>query len=582
MVGQLIQVTWGKTPFKAGWVFPSEITSEKLFFSRWDLWRLPRSLWKADICHRFSKLVFGTRFLSAWLEICGGLDNRAQTDKTFFLRFKDGAWDIPWELLIEELKRPNNRATVCLVRSLGDRQSVALSLIDEPLKILIFKGASGGLGMDELDLNKEIALIQSAWSSLEMNVRQCIAEPVAVEARQDDFVDQLKKHEPHILWFTGHGEGEPQVQLWFSDRTWVSAKDFANFIQESRTHPFYAFFSACDTARADRSRDPSAYPPALFEELSRVRILSILAMQAPISEPSALSMTGDLFRYLSVGLPLEKAIARVRAHLLDYPPENSHPMDWATPVVWSAGIPVDKLEWNARGQRLAQYQILGRYALEWGQDRPQQLNAPIIEREMARANDWAKRSRTWIHGDLTEAEHRYHWVRTLRAIQSLSELFVLAIELKADDPELFLSRWAQDVYQRMLPGDFPEEVARSLEKIIRIPIRGWEELCSLDGVFLAIANPPVYVDDWFWKPLLSGSNRKRVGVLSKQAITDDIRENWEIDGIGEDMEQKAIEKAVGSAARLARALAVLNFPLGASYLTVEARAGEGAASGWGT
>src|SRR5437879_2427842 len=114
MVGRLIQVEWKTSWFKAGWVFPPEISKDETLLPRRKLWWVPRRLLDAALNHRFKKLVSGTRFRNLWGEICGGLDN--PSDKTFLLKFADGAWDVPWELLIAELASSNNRKTVSLVR----------------------------------------------------------------------------------------------------------------------------------------------------------------------------------------------------------------------------------------------------------------------------------------------------------------------------------------------------------------------------------------------------------------------------------------------------------------------------------
>jgi hypothetical protein len=586
MVGRLIQVEWKTSLLKAGWVFPPEIGKDETLLPRLKLWWVPRRLLDAALTHRFKKLISGTRFRNLWGEVCGGLDN--PSDKTFLLKFAGGAWDVPWELLIAELASSHNRKTVSLVRSSGDSTPVAPSVFVEPLRTLMLKGAPDGPGLDRLDLDAEVQIIQEAWDSLERNVQESISRPEVAEARQEDLSEILAKTRPDIIWFTGHGEAEP-ARLWFADRSWVDASSFARFIKNSTHRPLYVVLSACDTARAETGNGPGSYSPRLFQELAQIGALSVLAMQSPFGAASAAFLTQGLFRYLAIGLPLEKALARVRAEMLDHPPHDSQPLDWASPVVWSAGVPIEELHWNERKQKLAQYQVLGRYVLDWGQETfPRQenflhINSPISDAEKTRASEWAQRTRTWIQHTIDEGERRVYWLRTLQAIHAQTERFVITLELDAGDPLKSLPSWAQNVYRQMLPMDFPGEIARIVEKIGRIPIEGWNELCHFAGIYIAIANPPAYHDataSWFWNPLLAESNELRVAVMSDQEVRGNLNEKWQIDRMADRAEDNLIEAAISSAPRLARAMACLNMPLRSSHLFVNAEAGEGIGSLW--
>lgn len=569
MVGQLIKVDWKQTLFKAGWVVPAGNTYQTLMLSRWKLSHVPHNLRNPKLRARFEQLVSGTQFLDWWNQTCG-----AAGDKLFLLRFPSGVWSIPWELLIERLNLTNNQASACLARTIVDDSGpLSPSLFDEPLRILILMGACDGL-----DLDREVELVQSAWQSLELSVRQCIEEPVAEQSTTENLAILLQKYKPHIIWFSGHGRLQPDVALLFADGIWINASNFSKIIRNSGQQPLYAIFWACDTGRGEERQSEVYCSPPLFKELKNIGVLTVLAMQSPIRDSSALLMAQNLFRYLAVGLPLERAVARCRAHFMENPPDDAHPLDWASPVTWSAGISVDKLQWNSNVQRLAQYQVLGRYTLSWGQVRPQQLDAPIEASERMRANEWGKRLRTWVYGDIGEAEHRYYWLRVLQAIQSQTNLFVIAVEMDTSDPAESLQNWARNVYHRMLPGDFPDEFAQILDEIARVPSANWHKLCELRDIYLAIANPPKFGDDWFWRPLRSNSNNLHIALLSEQEITLEIQSSWELDRIDQPMKEPEIKTVISSAPRLARALTMLNIPLRTSYLSVEASEEEGASS----
>ncbi len=571
MVDHLIHIDWKESLFKAkaGWIIPSGNTTQTLFFPKKKLSQVPRNLRDSEVIDRFEELVSSNNdFIKWWNQICGG-----EGDKIFLLRFPNGVWDIPWELLIKQLKLTNKEATACLARTAGESTPYAPSFFSEPLQILILMGAFNGL-----DINREVQLIQSAWEGLELNVRECIKEPIAEYVTKENVTILLKKHKPHIIWFSGHGRLQSDVQLLFANETWVSASEFANLIQESGQRPLYAVFWACDTGRVDNKCEAVSYPPALFVKLRNIGVISVLTMQSPISDSSVLPMAQNFFRYLAMGLPLEKAIARARSHLIVNPPDDAHSLDWASPVVWSAGVPADRLHWNKDVTPLAQFQVLGWKTICLDLERPSQLDAPVNNSEKSRASEWIKQPLTWINGNINEAEHKYHWLRTLQAIQIQKQLFVIAVEMDSRYPEESLQKWADSVYRQMLPGDFPWEVARILYEVKKIPLKGWSKLCSLDGIYLAIANPPLYSDNWFWKPLLSEENNMLVAILSDQDLTQDIQASWVIDGIGESINRETIEATISKAPRLVRALAMLNIPLRSSYLTVQAKEEEGACS----
>lgn len=527
--------------------------------------------------------------------MCSGTE-----DKTFLLEFPNGAWDLPWELLISPEFLGNDldiQSTICIARTVDETVPEAPSVFDEPLRILILQGARAGPDLAKLDLDGEAQSILSAWEALELSVKKWLEKPLVQQATRVRLPRLLQRYEPHIIWFSGHGDvkRKHRVRLLFADSTWVDAKQLSALVKESGHRPLYAVFWACDTSRAD-AREAALCAPSLFGQLKEVGVLSVLAMQSPIRDASASFLAQDLFRYLAMGFPLEKAMARIRIRLRENGPRAAHPMDWASPVIWSSGQPVDRFSWNDESQAISQFQVLGRYALAWNQARPQQLDAPPLPDEEKRAAEWIQRPRTWIQGSIGEGGHRNYWIRSLQAIQLQTEQFVIAVELQADTTVEALREWAMSIYRRMLPGDFPEGVARILSEIAGSPdiAEGWRKLCHLDGVYLAVANPPEYHSEssrWFWEPILAPGSDVQVALLSDQAIVEAVlRDGWEIDTV-ETWEAAQTEGTVGvnviqaalaTAPRLARALAVLNMPLWADLLEVPTREGEGASSlqGW--
>lgn len=153
----MITVDWKETDSEAGWVVPDGSATREFLLDKKKLKKLPRNLRDSAMSKRFKELVFGKQFLQVWSYLCNG-----DHDKIFLLKFPNGAWDIPWELLIDELPPMAKPPTICLARTAGKSTPVAPCIFDERLRILILKGASDGLDLDE-----EVRLIQSEWENLD-------------------------------------------------------------------------------------------------------------------------------------------------------------------------------------------------------------------------------------------------------------------------------------------------------------------------------------------------------------------------------------------------------------------------------
>lgn len=318
-------------------------------------------------------------------------------------------------------------------------------------------------------------------------------------AERDALETCLGEYKPHVLWFSGHGRNRNGVELMLADGRWMSAADFAKLLKRSMPFPQYAVFWACDTGTARRSGDEVASGPPLFEELKKIGVISVLAMQTSISDEGALAMVAELYRGLGNGRPLERAVAGARARLIGGRTERMRPLDWATPVVWSASLPVPRLEWKAGSREWTQLQVLGRATLGASASSPADLVLPVRERERSRARAWGGMRGLWVQNDPTGADFRAEWIRYLQAVQSEYKTFVVAVDMTKGDVASSLSSWAEEVYSRLLPADLPSEIVGILSHLRIRPMDAWPKLCKLEGMYLAIASPPGSDEEWFWK-----------------------------------------------------------------------------------
>lgn len=514
----------------------------------------------ANVPRRFQNLVKGTQLQAWWHQMCGGDDY-----KTFLLRFPDGRWDIPWELLIESLE-PEFQRTVCLARALLKDNPERLTTFDTPLRILIVTGDDGAKIGRPINLDAEVAELIKVWESLSAESRQRVERPIVEKGlHKDKLPEALRNHQPHIFWFSGHGESRKATKLLFASQSgddWVTAAELGGLIRKASPRLLYAIFWACETG-TDGAAHEIPVSPSLFTELRRQGLSAILAMQSPIRDVSARAMAADLFQFLASGLSLERAVARARANQLEGPPVSAHPTDWACPVVWSAGEVTDKLTWNEPSRSLTQLQVFAIQAMRSRVTAPAVLSDFPTQSELRRAEFWISQRGIWIRGHWRDDDHLLRWVRTLRAVQIVSPLSAISIDLRGEDPASGLPKWAEAVHARLTAGDIPAEISAIFRRISKNALVGWRELCASPNIFLAVAGalPPERQSEWFWDPLLE--SKATFALLSDYDPGATI--SWARDSIDVEMHGEIVQRAVTEAPDLAVTLAVLNLPL-PSYL----------------
>ena len=344
-------LSWTNKWFSAGWSVLEASGTREYLFSKRKLRGVPRNLRDrrpAALRGDFDSIFVDQHFTKWWDQSCGGT-----ADKFLRLVFpgESSPWDIPWELLVERLEETNVHSTISLVRTLDVNPPHAKSVFDKPLRILVLLGDDGKKINRPLNLTAEVRRIQDAWKSLSLNLQKNIDEPQIINALSDRLAEDLGKYQPNLIWFSGHGRIKPESSLLFADGKWITARELANLIQAARQPPrnayppLYAVFWACDSARAEDQ--PASLPsaPTLFTELTKAGVLSVLAMQSPIRDVSALSMARGAGVF-SGWFSARACFARVLRPSLDNLPNGAHPLDWATPVVWTAASSTTELTWT--------------------------------------------------------------------------------------------------------------------------------------------------------------------------------------------------------------------------------------------
>jgi tetratricopeptide (TPR) repeat protein len=558
----MIVVRWKKHLLSGGWQIEDPAGPLEYLFSRWRLRQTPRNVRDPSLHGSLEQLVRDSHLSEWWHEACG-----AAGHKLFLLKFRDGAWDIPWEWLVGELRIPENRKNVSLVRTLEEQTPLfEPSRFGRPLRILILQGEDGTSIGAKIDLGAEANAIIDAWTSLEHAVQKRVLRPRVASAELSGLASLLAD-EPDVVWFTGHGRHKPKPGLLLADGHWADPNEIGSLLVQSAWKPRFWFLMACDTARGGRTLEDL---PAFVTQFFKVGTLSVLGMQSPVGDVSARVLARELFGGLALGLSLELALARARAVLNSTITESRNRMDWASPVIWTSTRLVERWEWDTADNEMVRLQSLGREILRAGRINPSQLDPPSSDDELTIARAWVANSRTWIASDGSSPETRARWLRILKAVQQGEPRYVVEIDPGNTEIELFLRTWAEAAYGSLLPGYAPEEFARALFLLKSQPIAGWNALLKVKGLLLAIANPPQFdLHGWFWRPLLETEDLNLV-VLSSSPQPESTIGLWAVDKIENTMNMAPIVAAVARAPRLARALALLREPIGYSLLQLDA------------
>jgi len=499
--------------------------------------------WRAHA--RFQRIAASKRFHDQWLYACGGADKQLFR---FFLQFPESVWQVPWEFLIADLdlaQRPN----VSLVRGLCEGSATLKSRFDQPMSVLILQGDDGSrTGRARLDLKHEAELLLQVYGSLPTAHRQAMLEPQICQPSLAELPEVLRRS-PDVLFLSGHGSSEPPAFI-LVDGSRLTPDAIAQHIAEARAELAFAAFWACDTARAPKGGREAPGPP-FYLALARSGVASVLAMQAPVSDPGAILLAREVFEALAAGDALDVAAARGRAVLLQSGAADD--LDWACPVIWSSGLPAAKLHWNCPSSKLAQLQTASRRLRMMREGRA--LPPPTIE-ELADARRCAGEQLCWIKcTDLTA--HKERWIRLLVAMQVVLPRYVIAVELSSGlETAEGLMAWAEEVQQGLDVRDAPSiEFRNILEQMRTRPQVAWRRLCALPEVIVALWQPPDYrSESWFWDPVLGSS---RVISMGERVTAQMLTDGWSVEELEMRVDEDRLNTAYLEAPLVSDALALL-------------------------
>jgi hypothetical protein len=541
---------WVIGPFRAGWDFNGP-RRRKFLFARDNLREIPVRL--RDPATQ-ARLVETVSSFAQWI-----LQAPSRGDPNVFQLVCDrGGWNIPWELVIAAMEHPSESWRIAFSRRLKRTQEIAPSRLDHPLRVLILRG-DARLGLFLLNLRQEIDTLLSAWEGLPASVRASIEKPIEADADGPTLAAVLRDHTPDIIWFVGHGRREPEPGLLFRNAQWVSPAFF--FKQLPPDHPpLFVVLMACDTASGVEEPEPLEQP-SFAREAFDAGVAVLLAMQAPIGDVSSKILARELFMELAAGSSPAVALARARMVLRRQDMSGRNAVDWAAPVVWSAVDDSKRWQWNHQFTDGAQHQLFGREIMQSLLVHPETAAAAPTEKELAAARLWIARRRTWVSGMFAEKESVALAHRILAAVQHLVPDLVLVVDLRGNTPEKALQEWAENVMADIRPGVYPDELIDFVNGL-RNPAAGWKHAPQLANTTIGILGAPDYDEqNWFWNPFTNADAGPRIIAFSERLFAGSHDDAWAFEKIALTETADAAMRALQSAPRLARMLAVLNEPL---------------------
>lgn len=254
-----------------------------------------------------------------------------------FLR-DEAAAAIPWEAAKVGERRPALRLQTPLVRYVNAARRTDLLRVNGPLRLLVILGPSGEVGLEPLESGRERAGLESALADLLATGKVQIHWLEGAEVSRGGLQDRLRRVQPHLLHFVGHGEYDETTglgSLAFAkamegaaegagevEVDWLSTDDLSILLDGLNIR--FGLFNACQTGRG---------AGGVAHALVRSSLPAALGMQADVPDRAAVAFAGAFYRALADRWPVDAAVVEARKFVqgvvgLDAP-------WWALPVLYT-------------------------------------------------------------------------------------------------------------------------------------------------------------------------------------------------------------------------------------------------------
>ena len=236
---------------------------------------------------------------------------------------------LPWEFLysshLQRYLTPSVETP--FVRYLEVEHGERMQAVAPPLVVLGV--LSNPAGVESLDVEGEWARVQEAVSGLgkeQIRLERVSATWTALQSR-------LRRGGAHVLHFVGHGVFDDQTNqgsLLFEDEsgqpTLVSADRFKVLLHDQADLRL-VFLNACEGAKGGRS-DSFA---GVAQQLVQQGVPAVVAMQFPVTDSAALTLSREFYKALADGYPVDAAVGEARKAIFGL----GDSLEWGTPVLFS-------------------------------------------------------------------------------------------------------------------------------------------------------------------------------------------------------------------------------------------------------
>ncbi|MCL4835490.1 MAG: SIR2 family protein, partial [Caldilineaceae bacterium] len=238
---------------------------------------------------------------------------------------------IPWEAAKIGERRPALRLQTPMVRYVNAARRTDALLVAGPLRLLAVLAPSAEIGLASLESNRERAGLEDALAGLQATGRVQLHWLEGAAVSRDGLQDRLRRVQPHLLHFVGHGEYDETTRLGslaFArerggtvEKDWVNTEELSILLDGLNIR--FGLFNACQSGRG---------AGGVAHALVRSSLPAALGMQADVPDSAAIAFASGFYRALADRWPVDAAVVEARKSV-----QNAVGLDapwWALPVLY--------------------------------------------------------------------------------------------------------------------------------------------------------------------------------------------------------------------------------------------------------
>lgn len=224
---------------------------------------------------------------------------------------------LPWECMRRDFANLFFDRKFPLIRLAGKKFAKAAAIVEWPVRILAVVGG----GAPDVKAIEEVRALR--WILRPHDHSFDIDVFDANVARALPPVDELKQRmrdfKPHIIHFAGHAHFGKEPSLEIARNVIWTPEDIRTFFQSQTWKPRLIFLNACRTGLPAETGDS-------FGTALAACTLSLISMNADVQGEEAGDCAGKIYRELSDGEPLDRAVCTARAELGSQKVAGYHPV----------------------------------------------------------------------------------------------------------------------------------------------------------------------------------------------------------------------------------------------------------------